>query len=232
MVPKQQHSKLDAVSQPGWLVGYAQYGGTKGWRVWVFNVGKVVVRRDVKFDEGVNMHGGNLEEGQRSTDPRNDAAPPTWGAAKPAGSSVEESADNFSSAAGSEAVKPEDSAHAAQLPAFPAQAAPEHRYPQCERRVPAHLPQPATAPVPAPAPERRYPTRKWHPPAHHAHLAAINMDLTAFCSTGDPSDFAEAMSRPDAQRWKKAMDEEMESQHSNSTWVLAVTPPGVRGYSG
>ncbi|KAJ9517966.1 hypothetical protein QJQ45_004352 [Haematococcus lacustris] len=37
----------------------------------------------------------------------------------------------------------------------------------------------------------------------------------------------EAMSRPDAEEWGRAMDAEMASQHANQTWVLVSRQPGM-----
>jgi len=52
LVPKQQRSKLDAVSQPNKPGVAGEVGarhGTKGWRILVPNVGKLVISRQVKF---------------------------------------------------------------------------------------------------------------------------------------------------------------------------------------
>ncbi|KAJ9520578.1 hypothetical protein QJQ45_007436 [Haematococcus lacustris] len=38
---------------------------------------------------------------------------------------------------------------------------------------------------------------------------------------------SEAMSRPDAEEWGRAMDAEMASQHANQTWVLVSRQPGM-----
>ncbi|KAJ9525482.1 hypothetical protein QJQ45_003113 [Haematococcus lacustris] len=42
-----------------------------------------------------------------------------------------------------------------------------------------------------------------------------------------PRSFSEAMSRPDAEEWGRAMDAEMASQHANQTWVLVSRQPGM-----
>ncbi|KAJ9508313.1 hypothetical protein QJQ45_011821 [Haematococcus lacustris] len=43
----------------------------------------------------------------------------------------------------------------------------------------------------------------------------------------EPRSFSEAMSRPDAEEWGRAMDAEMASQHANQTWVLVSRQPGM-----
>lgn len=47
----------------------------------------------------------------------------------------------------------------------------------------------------------------------------------------DPKTYEEAMSRPDAELWQRAMDEEIESLHKNGTWVLETLPVGVKPIS-
>ncbi|XP_070039948.1 uncharacterized protein [Nicotiana tomentosiformis] len=43
----------------------------------------------------------------------------------------------------------------------------------------------------------------------------------------DPRTYQEAMSLPDANLWKKAMDDEIKSIHDNNTWTLAELPPNT-----
>ncbi|KAK8934286.1 hypothetical protein KSP39_PZI015019 [Platanthera zijinensis] len=43
-----------------------------------------------------------------------------------------------------------------------------------------------------------------------------------------PSHFKEAMESPEGGQWKVAMDEEMESLYKNNTWSLVKVPPGKR----
>ena len=44
----------------------------------------------------------------------------------------------------------------------------------------------------------------------------------------DPATYSEAMSLPDADKWRKALDEEMTSIKANHTWELVDLPPGKR----
>jgi transposase InsO family protein len=53
--------------------------------------------------------------------------------------------------------------------------------------------------------------------------AVFSEDLSA-----PPRSYAEAMSRPDAEHWRLAMEDEMASQHSNETWELVRLPPGAK----
>ncbi|KAJ9533379.1 hypothetical protein QJQ45_026397 [Haematococcus lacustris] len=43
----------------------------------------------------------------------------------------------------------------------------------------------------------------------------------------EPRSFSEAMSRPDAEEWGRAMDAEMASQHANQTWEMVSRQPGM-----
>ena len=49
LIPDTLRSKLDPTSVFGWLVGYPE--DTKGWRIWLPAERKVVISRDVKFNE-------------------------------------------------------------------------------------------------------------------------------------------------------------------------------------
>jgi hypothetical protein len=49
LIPDNLRKKLDPTCVSGWFVGYPE--NVKGWKVWVPTEGKVVISRDVKFDE-------------------------------------------------------------------------------------------------------------------------------------------------------------------------------------
>ena len=44
----------------------------------------------------------------------------------------------------------------------------------------------------------------------------------------DPTDYDEAMSNVDVHFWKKAMEVELESMHSNHVWELVEAPKGIK----
>lgn len=52
------------------------------------------------------------------------------------------------------------------------------------------------------------------------YMGALNMTV----SLEEPKDRKEALSRPDAELWIKAMDEEMDSLKNNKTWDLMIPP--------
>jgi hypothetical protein len=49
LTPSELRRKLDPTSENGWLVGYCE--NTKGWRVWNPQTRKIIISRDVIFDE-------------------------------------------------------------------------------------------------------------------------------------------------------------------------------------
>ena len=52
-----------------------------------------------------------------------------------------------------------------------------------------------------------------------------------FClhvSEAEPLSYEDTMHRPDAEMWRKAMEEEIAAHHSNGTWKVEALPPGKR----
>jgi hypothetical protein len=64
-------------------------------------------------------------------------------------------------------------------------------------------------------PDTRYPQRErrspgnWYEASHHAHVVK---------QSDEPTTVEQALSAPDAELWKHAMDEEMASLAENKTW--------------
>ncbi|PNW85445.1 hypothetical protein CHLRE_03g186800v5 [Chlamydomonas reinhardtii] len=52
--------------------------------------------------------------------------------------------------------------------------------------------------------------------------------MTAAADTGDPRSYSEAINGPQAAEWRAAMEEEMKAQRAHGTWQLAEPPPGAR----
>ena len=53
-------------------------------------------------------------------------------------------------------------------------------------------------------------------------------DFIAYAIESEPQTFKEAMSNPEAQMWKEAINSEIESILSNHTWELVNLPPGSK----
>ena len=70
----------------------------------------------------------------------------------------------------------------------------------------------------------RYPMRERRPPGQWwaASSAAAPAELL------EPGSYSQALQSEQTQQWRQAMDEEMESLASNSTWTLVELPPGAR----
>lgn len=52
--------------------------------------------------------------------------------------------------------------------------------------------------------------------------------LLAYIVDTIPTNFKEALSSPEYEKWKQAMDEEMSVLEENKTWELQELPPGHR----
>jgi transposase InsO family protein len=192
MVPKELRHKLDPVSEPGIFVGYS--ASSKAYRVLLDGSNKVVESRDVVFDETARS---STRADMHSED-------------------------------GSDSDKEEDT-----TPSQPMQwdiPVPEQQQQQQQRATPSipvdlnrsnteegelrSLPR-SRAREDQTVPDTRYPQRdrrspgNWYEASHHAHLVK---------QSDEPTTVEQALSAPDAELWKHAMDEEMASLAENKTW--------------
>jgi transposase InsO family protein len=74
--------------------------------------------------------------------------------------------------------------------------------------------------------ERRYPARSRRAPS--SWWKATDDGAFTALAPSEPATLEEALSSPDAEQWRQAMDEEMASLHANHTWTLEALPDGVR----
>ena len=146
-VPKELRKKLDSHTQVGYMVGYA--ANTKGYRIYLAT-GKIVIARDVIFDETSNRAGkitntmqesasDDKDRGRRSENGSpehpyylhdNEESPLEAHEAEPTGESVEEEDQGNEEQHGIE-EEPTGELEDASL-------APEPRYPTRERRAPGN----------------------------------------------------------------------------------------------
>ena len=85
-------------------------------------------------------------------------------------------------------------------------------------------PQPSTTPVP------RRSSRISHPPERYGFLLDNAQELFALGDNDQPNDpttYDEAMLDIDSERWKQAMDAEMDSMYQNQVWELVDPPEGI-----
>ena len=69
------------------------------------------------------------------------------------------------------------------------------------------------------------PRREIRKPARFEDMVAYAFPVV---EEGIPQTFLDANSCPDKEKWKKAMDEEMQSLEKNHTWKLARLPKGKK----
>jgi transposase InsO family protein len=188
MVPKELRRKLDPVSESGIFVGYS--ANSKAYSVLLDGTSKVVESRDVVFDE---------------------AARPV----KQADMQLDDAPDSDD-----EEVTPPISPQQQNIP-VPEQQQPHVAPPtvglersNTEEGELRSLPR-SRARTDQTVPDARYPQRdrrspgNWYEASHHAHHVK---------QTEEPTTVEQALSAPDAELWKHAMDEEMASLAENKTW--------------
>ncbi len=72
-------------------------------------------------------------------------------------------------------------------------------------------------------PAPRYPVReRQQPDFYKAHVASVQKEKE------EPDSYEEALRAPDADQWRRAMDEKIASLHANNTWLLEELPEGVK----
>ena len=223
-VPKEKRNKLDPVNRKGVLVGYGRLTGTKGYRVLLDN-NRVELARDVVFDESVKAsapapapaevpeHGGDVPDS--APDGGVPSPAPSAPASQPPGTTEQQQQEQ-------------------QAPAPVQDSQPSGNNPQ-QQLAPAPLPasQPSgtsaeqqQAPEPGPATTHSYnlrdrsttaPKKVWWQAS-----AAVADDVE------EPATLKQALESKFADRWRQAINEEIQSLLSKNTWELVDLPPGVK----
>jgi len=205
MVPKQQRGKLDMVSQPGIMAGYATNG--KGYRILLDDMRTIKSSRDVTFDEAVFPAAGNVntpsffvweeeELLENEPDPSPSQGDDDEGDVPPEldPASNEEEED----------VYDDDESELEEVSALPGSPAPPS----------APKPVRHSSRITAGVPPERY---------GYVEFGLLGMDRIS-----EPQSLEEALASPEASLWQTAMDEEMASVMANGTWELVEPPPGVK----
>ena len=90
--------------------------------------------------------------------------------------------------------------------------------------------------VPDEPDERRYPKRETHPPPYLNDYTSSMIDVIMknidFCYKVVPSCYKDAINCSDAQKWKVAMDEELECLKTNDTFTLKNLPVNKKAVGG
>lgn len=188
LTPKQQHNKLEPVSEPGVFVGYA--ANSKAYRVLLDNKEKVVEARDVVIDETAhvknnsssnNINSDNVKQLKTlSLDDDKHTAPN----AQPTGQPQPETMATEAPDVTIERTVSEEGELRGQ--------------PRIRTRVNESVPQ------------SRYPSRPRRQPDRYVAGLVKEVD--------EPDTVEQALSGPDAELWKRAMDEEINSHMENQTW--------------
>ena len=185
LIPKNQRSKLDPKSKCYVFVGYDY--AVKGYRLWDPTLRKIVISRDVTFDESSLLKSivERIEQEQVLQNQRVQLE------ARPFGDSRKEGETSGEKGA-------EDTKEAV------------------EASEPVQVSEPVQQPV-----SLRRSTRERKIPKRYEDSASSFALIT---EDGEPSCYQEAVDDTDSEKWKVAMEEEMESLAKNNTWDLVELP--------
>ena len=211
-VPKQLRHKLEAHTQTGIFIGYAER--SKAYRV-LLDSGKVQETKDVIFVE--DKQATEAEEAKVAANNSNKVSDHTLDSdpdlpntqedelgtdSQPSYSSGSEAAEEAAEEAAAELDSATQSSATASLTTEgSSQHSEQPRYPQRERKQPAQI--------------------------YKAHTATEAKPKEPE-EPQEPHTYEEALRASDAAQWKLAMDEEMVSLAENHTWTLEQLPTGVK----
>jgi hypothetical protein len=221
-VPKQLRNKLGDVGQKGYVVGYERY--PKAWRIYISGKRAVIVSASVNFDE--------TKLGPRATESPAPAPPAStleflshlMAVAPEVGG--ETTAPLGHDTPGLPVLVP------APAPAPGSPAAGDAPAPGGHAASGAPAPAPGSpaaggAPAPGghaatPAPALRHSARHSKPPGEWWKVTKASSAVVS-----EPATLGEALSSPDAPKWREAMDDEIDSLRDHNTWELQQPPPGA-----
>jgi hypothetical protein len=198
LIPKEQRSKLDQVSRKGIFVGYEP--GSKAYRVRLDDSRKIIISRDVTFDE-------DYPSSSAST-----AVPDIQGESDGQDSSTDDEDDS------------DDAAGNAPAAGQPQQQRPPGGEAASSRQQVQDMEQDDSDSEGASAirqSKRANMGKNLNPEWYKANVATSVDDY-------EPQTYEEAIKSSNADKWRQAMEEEMASLHGNNTWTLEQVPTGVK----
>ena len=207
-VRKQNPTKMENRSQNGIFVGYPE--GTKGYRVWMPETRKVIVSRDVVFDEtrsGGAILNNKHDDGEQFASAPSDA-PVLTDAANPSPVPVEDD-DERDEVPPLEVINEMDRNEPLEIEASPESVRRSSR-------------------------QRKPPEPYWisqivnEQVAKHENSNLLDDAENDKSQPLTPSSYREAMNCPDKEKWKSAIQEELSALNANKTWEIKKPPDGKK----
>ncbi|GIL67494.1 hypothetical protein Vafri_20882 [Volvox africanus] len=233
-VPKEKRNKLQPVSRKGVLVGYEQ---GRQYRILFDDI--IGIHSAVKFDETVvgGSHEDSDDDPEEVTEEAGGVPPPGGGGGTLANTGMElgtAEVNRGASTSGSQMAVPQRH-----------RGMPPTQFPRTQNAEQLHeggggpstggggQAQQQDGDGDTPMQDRRYPLRErkrlieWrHEPNGRVTFGRINAAIIE--EVPEPATYQEATNGPNAEEWRRAMDEEITAQLTNGTWELAKPPPGAR----
>ncbi|CAI7891474.1 unnamed protein product [Closterium sp. NIES-54] len=214
-VPKEKRGKLEASGRWGVHLGLAK--DHKGWLIWDLTRQQLTVSRDVKFLESLYYKEWKQQQQKLPTTPLIIEADEVQRPSRQVQVTISEEEISGVTEDGGE-------------PEVEEQQQQQQDAPQCAAR-PADRPRRDVRP-----PNRLTYPSFGKPKVVRAGSVAEQCDEEeiAHCcwaAVSEPKTLAEALSGPDAEKWKQSVKEEYDSLLENETWELCELPPGKKAIS-
>ncbi|CAI7857871.1 unnamed protein product [Closterium sp. NIES-54] len=213
-VPKEKRGKLEASGKWGVHMGLAK--DHKGWLIWDLTSQQLTVSRDVKFLESLYYKEWKQQQQKLPTTPMIIEADEVQRPSRQVQVTVSEEVISGVTEDGGEPEVEEQQQQQQQQDAPQGAARPADR-PRRDVRPPNRLTYPSFG----------------KPKVVRAGSVAEQCDEEeiAHCywaAVPEPKTLAEALSGPDAEKWKHSVKEEYDSLLENETWELCELPPGKK----
>ncbi|CAI7827414.1 unnamed protein product, partial [Closterium sp. NIES-54] len=219
-VPKEKRGKLEASGRWGVHLGLAK--DFKGWLIWDLTRQQLTVSRDVKFLESLYYKEWKQQQQKLSTTPLIIEADEVQRPSRQVQVTVsEEEISGVTEDGGEPEVEEEQQ--------------------QQQQQQQQDAPQGAARPADRPRRDVRPPNRLTYPSFGKPKVVRAGTvaeqcdeDEIAHCywaAVSEPKTLAEALSGPDAEKWKQSVKEEYDSLLENETWELCELPPGKKAIS-
>ena len=225
LIPKQLRTKLEPRSIKCIFIGYAET--TKAWRLWDCAKEKLIISRDVVFDEQASANRNPLSTHSKQSDSEQSSFKLSSGNKDEKQLEEKKHVDieehNNSNDDDDESVEEEQLEDGDPTDDSEDDSVPQPINAQQPNVVPSTLA--STRPVRV----RQAPVDFWNfrsATQYKRNIDRANMALTDSTLGEEPQTLAEAQSSPEAKEWMKAVEEEYQSLLKNETWKLCQLPKG------